>query len=676
LTRFRWRSLKTRVTLFTLSIFLISIWSLAFYVSHRLREDMQRLLGKQQSATVSFRAAEVNRELGDRLSALGRLAGRIDAKMLARPSTLAAFLDGRPVLMDQFNGGVSLFGRDGRAIAEIPPAAGRLGANYMSLDSVAAALGQGKSTISQPLMDRHLQAPVFDMTVPIRDAEGRVIGAISGATRLNQANFLDQVIESYYGNSGYYLLVEPRGRLIVTDTGKQRILDPLSTPAANPLFDRFVQGSDETGVTVDAAGREVLVSAKRIYLTDWFIVAALPTAEAFALISAMQRYMLQAALVLTLLAGGLTWWMIRRELAPMLGAVKTLATLSQSDQPPQSLPIASHDEIGRLIGGFNHLLATLGQREKSLQDALRFQQVLMDAVPSPIFYKDADGAYLGCNSAFEHYQGKSRGQIIGKTVHDLAPADLAEVYAKADRTLIANPGVQTYEIAVAHADGTRHDAIFNKATFTNSAGQVAGQIGVILDITERKLTEDKIRQLAFYDQLTGLPNRRLLNDRLLQTMAASKRSGHYGALMFLDLDNFKSLNDRHGHGAGDLLLIEAAQRLKSCVREIDTVARFGGDEFVITLGDLSRDRDESTSQAAVVAEKIRAALSHPYWLTVNHAGLGDTAIEHHCTVSVGVALFINHDSSLDDFLKGADAAMYEAKAAGRNQVRFHTPPQI
>ncbi|MDP2826715.1 MAG: diguanylate cyclase [Sulfuritalea sp.] len=198
-----------------------------------------------------------------------------------------------------------------------------------------------------------------------------------------------------------------------------------------------------------------------------------------------------------------------------------------------------------------------------------------------------------------------------------------------------------------------------------------GFVTIYIDITERKQMEDQVRQLAFYDDLTKLPNRRLLNDRLSQTMAVSKRSGCYGALMFLDLDNFKPLNDTHGHVVGDLLLIEAADRLKCCVREMDTVARFGGDEFVVMLSDLNADKAESTSHAEIVAEKIRIRLSEPYLLTIRQEGKEDTTVEHHCTVSIGVTLFIDHEASQDDILKWADVAMYQAKEAGRNSIRFY-----
>lgn len=204
----------------------------------------------------------------------------------------------------------------------------------------------------------------------------------------------------------------------------------------------------------------------------------------------------------------------------------------------------------------------------------------------------------------------------------------------------------------------------------DSDGKPLRLVGTNTDITNRKKAEEEIHHLAFYDALTNLPNRRLLGDRLAQAMATSKRSGSYGALMFLDLDNFKSLNDMHGHGAGDLLLIEAANRLRNCIREMDTAARFGGDEFVVMLNELNVDKAKAIAQANNVAEKIFTVLSAPYTLSVKHERKADAIVEHHCTVSIGVVLFINHEESQDDIMKRADATMYQAKNAGGHRIVF------
>lgn len=205
----------------------------------------------------------------------------------------------------------------------------------------------------------------------------------------------------------------------------------------------------------------------------------------------------------------------------------------------------------------------------------------------------------------------------------------------------------------------------------DAQGQPLRMIGSIAEITERKQMEEQIHRLAFYDTLTALPNRRLFQDRLGQALATARRGSHCGALMVLDLDNFKPLNDAHGHAAGDLLLMEVARRLKGCVRESDTVARLGGDEFVVILAELRPDLDDSLAMARPVAEKIRATLAAPYSLQSEEAAGAGPAIEHQCSASIGVALFDAQHTDAEALLRQADAAMYQAKQAGRNQIHFH-----
>lgn len=190
---------------------------------------------------------------------------------------------------------------------------------------------------------------------------------------------------------------------------------------------------------------------------------------------------------------------------------------------------------------------------------------------------------------------------------------------------------------------------------------------------ERRQAGEQIEALAFYDALTGLPNRSLFNDRLRQAMANSGRSGIYGALLFLDMDKFKPLNDTYGHHAGDMLLVEAARRIAVCVRKVDTVARFGGDEFVVVLGGLDLDKAESSRQACAIAKKICASLAAPYALQSREVFCAQAPIDFQCTSSCGVVLFVGDEVGAEALLDQADAAMYKAKDEGCNRFVLYEP---
>jgi diguanylate cyclase (GGDEF)-like protein/PAS domain S-box-containing protein len=284
---------------------------------------------------------------------------------------------------------------------------------------------------------------------------------------------------------------------------------------------------------------------------------------------------------------------------------------------------------------------------------------------------DQRGHLINVNSVALSVVGTSREQVIGKFFPDTPWWTNKQDRDKLISSLqLAYTGqASSFEATHNTTDGGHISVMFSAMPIVLEDGVQIAVVGV--NISARKELEDQVRQLAFHDPLTQLPNRRLLNDRLHQLMASGRRSQSYSALLYLDLDNFKPLNDLHGHDLGDLLLIEVAKRLITCVRESDTVARIGGDEFVVMLRGLFTDRTRATEQAGVIAEKIRVSLSAPYRLGIRQVGKPDAEVEHHCSASIGVVVFISHEASQDDLLKWADAAMYQAKEAGRNTIRFH-----
>ena len=473
---------------------------------------------------------------------------------------------------------------------------------------------------------------------------------------------------------------------------------------------------------------------------------------------------------------------LRDTAGKLTGAIETLQDITLRRRAEDLL----NERTQALSAAHAELERRVAERTRELSQQLHFLQQLIEAIPGPVYYKDSELRYLGCNSAYQQLTGLSGADLIGKTPHDIAPSEQADGYVASDRRLLQQPGSQIYESQLRDASGDLRDVMFHKATFTRDDGSVGGLVGVILDITERRQMEDRLRQastvfdssaqgvtiatpegiiiavnrafteitgydegevvgrnsrmlqsgrhdpdfyrqmwgslaaqgrwqgeiwnrrksgeaypewlsiaavrdqqgrltnyvatfsdiseqkqtqervqlLAFSDPLTGLPNRRLLLDRLQHALVTSLRSNRHGALLLIDLDDFKGLNDTRGHPVGDLLLKQVAQRLVDCVREGDTVARFGGDEFVVMLEDLGDNALEATHRAEAVGAKIAEALGLSYVL-LEHV--------HHITPSMGVTLFGDHQGSVEDLLKQAEMAMYRAKGSGRNTLRFFDP---
>lgn len=294
---------------------------------------------------------------------------------------------------------------------------------------------------------------------------------------------------------------------------------------------------------------------------------------------------------------------------------------------------------------------------------LRIAAVTFDS-PDGIMVTDTTGIILQVNRAFQEITGYSAEEVIGKRPSLLGSGRHDKTFYKEMWTQLQTTGYWSGEIWDRRKNGQIYPKCLTITAVKDDRGTVSEYVATFGDITERKRVEEEIRNLAFYDDLTKLPNRRLLQDRIEHALLAAARNGQYGALLFLDMDKFKLLNDTLGHHHGDIMLVEVANRLKFSVREADSVARIGGDEFVLLLEKVGESINEASQKAALVAEKIRAALAVPYHI-LNHV--------HHSTPSIGVRLFGADDSSVEDLLKHADAAMYEAKNGGRNQVRFFDP---
>lgn len=319
------------------------------------------------------------------------------------------------------------------------------------------------------------------------------------------------------------------------------------------------------------------------------------------------------------------------------------------------------DEQGNVLG-FIGIVNDITER-KHLEDEMRIAAIAFESQEG-LFVTDVNGVILRVNQAFTRLTGYSAEEAIGRTPELLRSGRHdKQFYQKMWETIKAQCYWQG-EIWNRRKNGKIYAEWLTISAVTAPDGQITHYVGTFSDITQNSEAEAEIHRLAYYDALTQLPNRRLLQDRLGQALIATQRNGHCGAILFLDLDNFKILNDTRGHEVGDLLLVEVAQRLHACVRGSDTVARLGGDEFVVLLEDLSGEIQEAAAQSKLLGEKLLETIAQPYFLKDR---------EYHCTASIGVGLFVDNDTTTEELLKRADLAMYQAKNAGRNALSFFDP---
>jgi len=310
------------------------------------------------------------------------------------------------------------------------------------------------------------------------------------------------------------------------------------------------------------------------------------------------------------------------------------------------------------------LQAAADQLAAAQQSETRFRS-LTELSSDWYWEQDSEFRFLRVDGDPSNFRDMPAESYIGLTrwnsgVEGVSPAQWMAHRAALD----AHQPFRDFEMVRRRADGSAMWVAISGTPIFDEHGVFSGYRGTGREISARKQAEADIEQLAFYDALTGLPNRRLLIDRLNQAVATSARRACFGALLFIDLDNFKMLNDTRGHHMGDELLKQVASRLTDCVRAIDTVARLGGDEFVVMLEDLGALEANAAAQAEAIGKKILIAIN-------KHFILGEQ--EHHSSPSIGVTLFFNHEQSVDELLQRADLAMYQSKAAGRNTLRFFDP---
>jgi PAS domain S-box-containing protein len=479
------RSLKTRVTGIALLVFLAGFLSLSLYVTWELRRDLQKQMGAQQLSIVTLLAEQIDDELEQRMAMLQRVARDVTPSQLARPADLQALLEQRPVLHSFFNGGVIAYLPTGVAVAEVPLSAGRVGVNYMDIDTIAAALKEGRSTFGRPVMGKKLSAPEFGVTVPIRDARGTVVGALRGVVNLALPNFLDRIFENRYGKTGGYILVAPAHRLVVTATDKHLALRDLPANAVDPLVNRFMDGFEGSGVATNLAGVEVLVSARRIPIASWYIAGALPTTEAFEAIRNLQKRMALVTGAFALLVTGLAWWSIRRVLDPVLSASKTLAKVVGVSEHAQPAALKHGDELSEVLQTTTQLVRTLEQRDAALRASETVFRGIFENSGTGIAQTDVDGQVIRFNEAFRAMLGYDADALLAMRYTDFTHMDALSPEATLFNEMLA--GQRTHYRLIKRylpRDGRLLWVDISVSADRDAQGTVTSLIAVVTDVTD------------------------------------------------------------------------------------------------------------------------------------------------------------------------------------------------
>ena len=937
-------SLKIKVTVFTLGLFLLSIAVITYQFSIHLEQEMEVSLSNQQFSEVSFVAESIDSAIRLRIDSLALVAGSITPSMMADRNRISSFLEERRTINSLCNLGLILISKDGHGIADFPQIEGRGNADFSQTDFYRQVMTTGKPSFSKPSVGRFVKDPRLVIAVPIFDNHHHISGVFAGVTSLSNNKLLSNFDTKSHPYSSAYLVISPHDNLFVIDTDNLRTLKPLPAPGINKMHDRYMNGYEGSGITVNAYGVEELTSSRHIPSTGWFVVARLPTSMAFEHIAHIRNEAIATASIVSLFTIVLLWLFLRHELSPLSRSAELVEQLANSKiSPLRHIPLEGSPEIRKMQASFNRLQERLlndevdlladkalyrsmftnnsavklliDPRDGTIVDAnpasanyygwpvkelrkmritdintlkpellkhemelalheqrqfFRFQHrlasgevrdvevhsghveyrgrdllysvindvtdreqalqrerirsevlemlarggelsdilkaivhqveseqpqvlcsiLLLDkndkhlnigAAPSfPDFFNKAmQGFEIGAGrgscghtaatgeraivSDIQHHPNwapyrklasqagfascwsepvfSSKGKILGTLAlyqrqvasPDAAQTLLIEEMAKivgiaVERKLdeedlqLASTVFQTSSEAIVITDAnnkiiavnpaftriTQYDAAeavgrdpkllssgqqgkeFYRAmwstieTFGNWQGEIVNRrkngeifsewltintvrdengsvrqrIAIFSDITDKKRSEEIIWRQANYDVLTGLPNRRLFHDRLMQELKREEREQHSLALMFIDLDHFKEVNDTLGHEAGDNLLVQASKRIAGCIRESDTLARLGGDEFTITLPSLSDPK-----RLGVLADTIIQIIARPFMI-------GDSTA--YVSASIGITLYPQDADNLTSLLKNADQAMYVAKGKGRNQYSYFT----
>lgn len=643
-------TLSSRISAVTSLLFLVTILAIGTLALNAFRSELKEVLVAQQNTLLERLADDLDQRLLMLQRALTVSAQTVTSDNVTSGDAAQRFLDGNAGLHAVFDRSVFLFSPEGRLIAEYPYLPSRRGQDFSFRGYIRDTVRTGRPVISEPFITtKDDQNAVLMLTAPVFSSDGKLMAILAGSLGLTRPTMLGNIAKTVIGKTGHLYLVTADGRLIM-HPDKVRLSQPLFAPGANSLFDEALRGYEGTDETVEPTGKRVLTSYKKISSAGWILVARYPDDEAFSPFTKMAwRFvnLLAAACILVLAA---VWWITRGLLRPLASLTREIKRNSIADGKVSAIDVGAKAEIGDLERAFNDLVGRLHDREDTLVHTMQSYQLITDNSTDLITKHTGDGVITYASPACKALLGVSTEDVLRHSALEFVHPRDREAVRTTFREAARDRAPKAITYRMRRAD---HQYVWFETTLRRMSGQ-RGDTGEVLcisrDISERKRMEEYLHDLARRDVLTELPNRTLLEESIGKALVEAHRNNQTVAILVIDLDRFKNINDTLGHNAGDKLLKLAASRLKACIRPSDIVARWGGDEFVILLPGL-----RSVDIAAGVAERCLEALSQPF--DVDGRSL-------HITTSIGISMFPDGGTGAEVLIKNADTAMYRAKAQG------------
>ncbi|MGE4545937.1 MAG: EAL domain-containing protein [Pedobacter sp.] len=488
-------SLKTKMAVAVTLLVAILLATTGVIFSQFFRKELENSISSQSFSLISSLAREIDGKLRATREHLLGIAQRVTPEVLSDPANVKDFLNQQTDNKILFDNGIFLFSPSFVILGSSPNDPYSCSPDCPFEKYLKKTLQARAPQISEPFFStQENRRPVVMFTAPVFGKDDQIVAILAGNIDLLNNNFLGHLADVRLGKNGYLYLYNQERTLIV-HPDRRRILKQDVPLGVNKMFDRALGGFEGTGETVTSRGLHALSSFKKLPTTGWILAANFPMVEAYAPVGEARRNFLFALVVMLFVSAVTTWclmWWLTAPLGDLTRKILTYPGLESSS----SIQISTRDEIGALAATFNQMLSGLSAKTRALKEQIHFLQVLIDVMPNPVFFKDAQGRYLGCNKAFERYIGISKDELIGKTVFDIAPAHLAEVYHRADTDLLAMGAgkTQVYENSLLWADGTLHQVIFYKANFSDPDGNLSGLVGTILDISDRKHAEIELEE--------------------------------------------------------------------------------------------------------------------------------------------------------------------------------------